>query len=69
MTKEEILRLQKKKWYQENGWKYRIESKEETKNSDFRLVKKYENFVLMEHKKTGYKECFSYLEYEHKMEV
>lgn len=65
MTKEEILRLKKKKWYQDNGWKYRNgDIIVENKNNDFRLVKKYENFVLMEHKKIGYKECFNYLDYK-----
>ena len=60
MTKEEILRLKKKKWYQDNGWKYRNgDVVVENKNNDFKLVKKYKNFVLMEHKKIGYKECFT----------
>lgn len=36
----------------------------EKRRHTYRLVKKYPNFVLVEHATLKYKECFTYAEYE-----
>ena len=47
------------KYYAMSDYKYEAEKqKEKDRKKKFKLVKRYKNFDLYEHKKFGFKECF-----------